>query len=37
MMTKIPDPNPYPWKKEYEVNHEMYDQQILYLSGFRSI
>ncbi len=26
-MTKIPDPNPYPWKKEYEVNHEMYDQQ----------
>jgi hemerythrin-like metal-binding protein len=26
-MNKIPDPNPYPWKKEYEVNNEMYDQQ----------
>lgn len=26
-MTKIPDPNPYPWKKEYEVDNEMYDIQ----------
>lgn len=26
-MTKIPDPNPYPWKKEYEVDNEMYDLQ----------
>ena len=27
IMTKKPDPNPYPWKKEYEVNNEMYDEQ----------
>ena len=26
-MTKNIDPKPYPWKKEYELNHELFDNQ----------
>lgn len=26
-MTKSINPQPYPWKKEYELNHELFDNQ----------
>ena len=26
-MTKKPDPKPYPWKHEYELNNQVFDEQ----------